>query len=152
MSELDTASRTKYQSDELRQINSFDDAIALIQLQQEAIPDAKDLIGDGFELVATNDKGRLIGIPFVVLDWSFSPSTDFEGREFVTVRIVTESGAKLILNDGSTGVYAQLRSITDTHEFNPAFRVRKGLRVSEYEYENPNGTKARARTFYLATN
>ena len=71
----------------------------------------------------------------------------------MSATIVTKDGRKLIMNDGSTGIYQQLRSVTDNrianNRANPqgGLAVEKGLRVSVYD--NPVG-QGKSRTYYLA--
>jgi hypothetical protein len=107
--------------------------------------------GNGFSIL--RDKAQLSGKPFVVLEWRFNTGTF---GEFASALIVTEDGTKCVLNDGSTGIFTQLRMVTDSRERNDVANtqsgllVKNGLRVSEYTYSDEKGNEIPARTWYLA--
>lgn len=143
---------TRYNFEQYRDITTFDDALALVQETQGQVAESKNLLGDGFELVTKEQKARLTGVPFLILDWTFIKSKDYGGTEYVSARVVTRSGAKLILNDSGTGIYTQLKQVTDSHEGDhPAFVVPKGLRASTYKIVNVDGQESKATTYYLTT-
>lgn len=133
--------------DELSQVKSFQDALDI------GGNDDWDDYGSGF--VVQDNKGILEGVPFKILEWRFNHSTEFDGV-FASLAIVTESGDKWIVNDGSTGICRQLigvtnRRIIDGREPSTAMQgllVRRGLRVSRYETE-VNGKMIKAETYYL---
>lgn len=64
--------------------------------------------GTGFVLV---EKESLVGIPHVIVQWRFNAGE--YGEEFVSVEAITKNNDKVIYNDGSTGIYAQLRQVTN---------------------------------------
>jgi hypothetical protein len=103
--------------------------------------------GTGFEVLDKDAKGQLVGVPFIVLDWTLNEG-DF--GEFVSLRLVTQDNRKLIVNDGSTGIAKQIREIAEVGE-QRALYVKKGLRRSDYEYTAKDGSKKPATTFYLDT-
>lgn len=134
--------------------------------------DAFDDEGDGvFNLDLIEDKDFLRGMPFMITRWRFNTSDKFksedgEAGEFVSVEIAyqTTPGAPLVtgvFNDGSTGIMAQLKKITERRKASgkgdpyAGRAVRRGLRRSDYQRDtgrlDKNGaaiTEA-ATTFYL---
>ena len=125
-----------FDEDALRAIASFDDAVALTVEYQGPIDQADQVLGDGFSLLKQEDKGRLAGVPLILMEWNFYPG-DF-GSDFVAVRIAARnqdgSVGKYILNDGSTGIAVMLRKYTDRTGKRGGLYVKHGLSVSEYEY------------------
>ena len=85
------------------------------------------------------DKETLIGKEFVILDVKINETGDF--GPFCSLTCLLRDKSQVVINDGSTGVYKQVTEggITAPHY------CRKGLRVSEYEWENGK----RAKTYYL---
>lgn len=142
---------------DLRSIKSAADVQALfdrVGAEAESFAD----YGSGFTILTSKD--RLVGVRFVILEWRFTPSAKY-GSDFASMAVVTESGEKWIVNDGSTGICSQLRAITDERIVNGrpnpqmALRVDGGLRKStysqEYTDEKTGELKTReAATFYLA--
>jgi hypothetical protein len=151
-----------YSDQALKNVQTFEEAAALAA-EVYGLEYASDLIGDGFSLVKGDDaKRRLVGRPMVVMEWTFHPG-DF-GSEFVAARIVTpsDSGAaqKFIVTDGSTGIYKQLREMTDQYGKKGGMIVHSGFRESSYLFcsvcqqaVNPTHDPAHkvgpASTFYL---
>lgn len=101
-----------------------------------------ELLGDGSTFF--DDKSVFVGVPFLVLDWRFI-TDEKSGREYVNVLVMNKDGDKARFNDGSTGVYAQLREITD-RVGKVGLEVRGGLRRSDYVKEGVG----EATTYYLA--
>lgn len=105
---------------------SYEDALAALE---EA----------GVEVVAleTNwsqaEKEALLGRPFLIFDVAFN-SGDYAG-EFTSVHLITEDGERYFINDGGTGVYAQLKELVATTKQTGGFLVKNGLRKSEYDYD-----------------
>lgn len=136
---------------DLASINSLDDLLVL--MDSTGGVDSVDDYGTGFEIL--KDKNRLIDNPFAIAEWRFSPSKQY-GGEFVSALVVTKAGEKLILNDGGTGICDQLRTITDRRisagRRNPqtGLLVSRGLRRSDYTYEDEKGAQIEASTYYLA--
>lgn len=136
---------------DLRAISSVDDAFAL--MDSFGGVESFDDYGTGFEII--DDKDRLVGNPFVVVEWRFTKSKEY-GGEFVSMAIVTKSGEKLIVNDGSTGVCAQMRRVTDERVKSgrrapqTGLMVSRGLRRSDYTYTDDKGNQIAAKTYYLA--
>lgn len=97
------------------------------------------------------DKNSLIGVPFVIIRWKWNPGRKpeqfFASCEVVLSRPVdTDYGpmTRGILNDGSTGIAAQLHKLEEAG-VTDLVEVPKGLRRSDYE-----GPEGPATTFYLS--
>ena len=137
--------------DSLARVDSFDAAMLLLAESGVATESVEDY-GNGFSVCT--DKRVLVGQAFVVLEWRFN-SGDF-GESFVSANIVTEDGRKLILNDGGTGIRAQLVEVTQKRNSSghahpqAGLLCRRGLSQSDYKYESKPGVWAEATTFYLA--
>lgn len=135
--------------DVLANINGFDSALAALEnagIGYESISD----YGTGFSVT---DKEKLVGVPFIALEWRFNTG-DF--GSFVSAAIVTKTGQKLILNDGSTGIREQFQMVSakrsaDGHKSPQAgLMVPNGLSVSNYNYTDEKGEVRPARTYYLS--
>jgi hypothetical protein len=140
----------QYDSNALRAIESFDDAIALTQVEMGEIVAADQVIGDGFAIVT--DKDSLIGKPLLFMSWTFH-SGDY--GTFVSAQCAArnESGgvSKVILNDGSTGVFQQLSDYTNSTDKMGGLLARHGLRRSDYTYTGDDGKEKPASTYYIDT-
>jgi hypothetical protein len=146
--------------DALREMESMEDALRVLQDSGVAPVNIADEMGDGFSLLeSAEDKRRLVKTEFVVLSWTFSDG-DY-GEPFVSMRVMTKAGGKFIVNDGGTGIRAQLQAYTAKTGRQHGMYVPQGLRVSDYfihrETHEPvarnyDGPKDPAATFYLSTN
>lgn len=146
--------------DQLREIDSFDAALALAKELNGALVQASDELGDGFATLRGDEKLRLVGIPCILLDWAFHWSAELDG-EFVSVRIAakTDGGGllKARISDGSTGIYATLRAYTDRTRQHGGLTARNGLRASTYYvdtatgdiFQEPGPGRKKATTFYI---
>lgn len=129
--------------EDLASIASIEDAVRILDSYDAAIEDFSDY-GTGFEIIENKDV--LVGKPILIVEWRFQPSKEF-GGEFVSALVVTKSGEKFVVNDGSTGIAAQLRAVTnrraDKGHPTPTkgLTVQKGLRKSSYEARDANGEK-----------
>lgn len=143
----------KFTETELRDLESFDAAVALAQREFGAVDTADQVLGDGFAVLDKATKARLVGVPCLFLSWAFRPG-DF-GRPFVSVRVIARGNtggvSKYILNDGSTGIAEQLASYTQRTGKSGGLVIAKGLRASEYEYEDERGNLIPATTYYIDT-
>lgn len=142
--------RSDFNDLDLRNINSFEDAAAL--LGDIEIVSVSEVLGNGFSII--NDKGNLCGIPLFLLGWNFNTSTKGEG-EFVSVYVLAKmpgikGAAKLIVNDGSVGLCKQLRDYTNATGRTKGMKAERGLTRSDYEKEI-NGEMKQVTTFYLDT-
>jgi hypothetical protein len=121
---------------ELRQLSSFDDALELARVAHGTLIDAAKEIGDGFALLKDEDKRRLVGVPMILLEWSFYDG-DY-GAKFVAIRLVTRNpdggASKYIINDGSTGICEMLAGYQNRTGRTGGLVCRNGLRSSEYTY------------------
>lgn len=134
--------------EELSNIKSFDDAMALAEQYHGAVLPADEVLGNGFTVIS--DKNVLVGVPMILLEWRFN---DGDQGKFVSVSAVarTELGMKkVIVNDGSTGIMAQLSAYTNKTGKDGGLVVKKGLRRSDYVADTPEGPK-NATTYYLDT-
>lgn len=113
------------------------------------------------------DKDELCGMPLALVGWVFN---DGDFGPFVSVTFVefSKDGRALrkgVFNDGSTGIYRQLKGYTDKCVANNAvdlaygpLMTRAGLRVSEYTPTDEEGEPLvvdgkvieKARTYYLS--
>lgn len=158
----DVAKVSLFSDAQLAEINGYADAAALLSdagVDVETISD----YGTGFSVNPDNE--QLLGLPFVILSWRFNEGSYGE-RGFVSAEIVTKHNEKLILNDGSTGICAQLRTVSDqrlqrghAHPY-AGLICPKGLTVSRYFYHAQTGEISRvakeggdwspASTYYLS--
>lgn len=143
MADKAVSQQKMYDDDALRNVRSFDDAVALLASSGVTPVDVTDY-GTGFDVI---DKQRLVDNPFVILEYKFAKG-DF-GEEFAIAYVVTESGEKGILTDGGTGVCKQLQSLAAQNVWN-GIVCRKGLDRSDYEHVDENGKRTPATTYYLA--
>jgi hypothetical protein len=130
---------------------SFDELMKQLEAEGELVDSSQ--LGEGYHLLQGKaEKKKLVGVPFVVLDWQKNPGK-FGGfyslkiRTGVPVVFNGEGYTKFIVNDGSTGIRQQMDDFT-ANGFTGAIRCRKGLRVSEdYEvteiYKDENGEEKR---------
>jgi len=143
-----------YTDDVLQNITGFESAMALLA-QDYSEPDSLDNYGSGFAILPTDEKARLVSVPMIALQWVFNTG---ENGEFVSAHVVTKHGERLIINDGSTGIYRQLKDVTDRRLARGVDAVRAhnnlfiphGLKRSEYSTTDAAGKAIRGVTFYLA--
>lgn len=149
---VENTPRRTYDDDTLRGIGDYKAALALAAQTAGTELESTTDYGNGFAVLPTDEKGRLEKVPFVILEWDFH---DGDKGRFVSALIVTKSGEKLILNDGSTGILRQLTRITESRVSrgvaNPqaSLTVPGGLRRSDYTTA-VNGSLTDATTFYLS--
>lgn len=142
----------QWTDDELAAIDGWDSLATLAKSEGVVIGDTSDY-GTGFTVLETKDKATLVGTEFAIVQVDFNDSEVGDSGEFVTLHIVTRDGRKLILNDGSTGIYAQVKSMVKRM---PAGTTRvlikcpKGLTRSDYKYVNDKGEEKPATTYYLS--
>lgn len=117
-----------FTDDELRRVTSFEDAFKLAQQVYGEVSDVSEELGNGFTLIS--NKGKLVGVPFIVLSCGFNEG---DYGDYVTVAAVTKSGDKYIFNDGSSGVFSQMFELVRTLRRTGGFVVPGGLRDNEYD-------------------
>lgn len=129
--DMSTFNPGRFDDDALRNINSVEDAIKLAGQMYGQVDSIEDLeLGNGFVLLGDN-KDRLVGVPFLILTSEFHLG---DYGEFASMLLVTMDGsnARVIMNDGSTGICEQLKEMTKKAGRAGGFTVPKGLRKSEY--------------------
>ena len=100
-----------------------------------------------------DDKSLLINVPFFINRWWF---TEGEMGGFAVLQCIAQRAIrtpagdtqKVVITDGSTGIFNQLRELTMKTGRNTKMLVRNGLRVSQYTAETEEGSKL-AETYYL---
>lgn len=112
---------------DMRAISNYEEAVALAEAVHGSVIDIAQELGTGFALL--EDKGKLEDVEFVLLQWRFNAG-DFGG--FVSAGLVTINGDKYIINDGSTGIMAQLMELTQETKRFGGVKVANGLRASRY--------------------
>lgn len=143
--------KRSFAADELRNIESFDDALRLMQEAGIEVEDAADAIGDGFILL--DDKRKLENVPLIFITWSESTG---EQGEYTVARVVARmenaTVGKFVVVDGSeTGIHYQLKEYSRTHGGKVGgLTAIGGLRISDYEVEI-DGKKQKASTAYINT-
>lgn len=130
---------------QLRNIETWADVANIAGVDN--VVNITDVMGTGFAVV--DDKAPLLDIPFVIVKYGVHKG---DKGLFTTIHVVTEDGRKLIVNDGSTGIHAQLLQYKEESGRVCPLYVPRGLRMSEYDYEDlRTGEVSRARTYYLNT-
>lgn len=148
--------------DDLRTVQTLSDAFGMLGVTVE---DYSESYGSGFTVLDSDEKIRLVGVPFGILEWRFNMG---DQGEFVSCVVMTEEGAKYVINDGSTGIYEQLRKVTDSrvergadeYQSTHGLLVKRGLRKSDYDTDETGKplakdadrklAKGRGTTYYLA--
>lgn len=135
-------------TDQLKSIASFEDALAVMRetYGETAVVLASDALGDGFALL--QEKDSLIGVGCAFISWNESLG-DF--GPFVAARIVTEDNRKVVITDGSEGIYRQLSTFSQETGRNGGLVARHGLRRSDYTYTDDKGQERPAKTYYVDT-
>jgi hypothetical protein len=100
-----------------------------------------DIFGDGFPLI---DKSKLLGLEFVMLDFSYVKASDVTEKVYVNVRAMRRDGVKFCFNDGGTGVMAQCAEFENQTGRRGGLVASRGLRVSRYTNEHGD-----AETYYF---
>lgn len=130
----------------LAEVQSFEDAVNLAQnvYGQENVVVASDVLGDGFKMLENKD--TLIGVPFFAVAWNFTMG---DHGEYVAVKLITQDNQKLIVTDGSSGIYQMLAHYSKQTGRKGGLFCRKGLRRSDYTFTDETGKEKAARTYYL---
>lgn len=92
-------------------------------------------------------KETLVGVPFMIYQFDFR-----EGSygEMAIVKAVLQDGTRVLFVDGSSGLREQLAAMKGSGRVG-GIMCPKGLRVSEYLYDNSTtGKQEPAKTYYLA--
>jgi hypothetical protein len=126
-------------NDQLKQM-SFSDLVA------ELGEDSVDVVLGGQDQYGPilEDKGRLVGVPLLIVKWNFHPG---KGGDFVSLWILTQTGERYIVNDGSTGIKEQLQTYTAETGRNAMLRADRGFSRSDYVHPEHGPST----TFYIDT-
>lgn len=132
-----TVTTSLYFDDALALVDSFDAALALAnETHGLSQADQEPLLGDGFRLASEDDKRRLIGVPLLLMEWTFRESDFGSNQDWVSIRAVQrgENGEaiKWIINDGSTGIAKDLQSFSEKTGRTGGLLVKHGLSESKY--------------------
>lgn len=121
--------------------DAFADALALANEMGNVI-DVADVLGTGFDVA---EKDRLIGVAFIVLD---ARKNKGDSGDFWSLTAVSKDGRKVIINDGGTGIAAQMDALFEKNGGTVVpLVVAGGLRKSTYNHPE-HGIST---THYLAT-
>lgn len=162
MASSDISTDVRFDDEILGNLKSFDDVLTLFRDSGLVIESSADY-GAGFTELPDRDKGRLVGVPFVIVEYRFGTSdehfdADGNGRPYVVCLVMTRHQEKYRFTDGGTGIFSQLVRIRDgrvSDGMNPAnvyrgIMVPNGLTRSDYKYINDKGETSSATTFYLS--
>lgn len=130
-----------------RDFSNFDDALQYFAQEGIQLSSGEE-VSDGFYAIQESMKAALVGVPFLILDFS-----EFEGKfggdEPLTVRVMLRTPiilpggvetTRIRLSDSSTGIAKQLRTIYKERRAaghnvpNQGIIVQQGLRESVYTY------------------
>jgi hypothetical protein len=138
---MQVATRSLFSDAELGAITTFADAAELLASKNVPVESSEDY-GTGFHILP--DKVALVNKPFLILSWRFNEG-DFGDRGFVSVELITEDDKKYVMNDGSTGVCAQLHEISAVRMAKGSSTpqvgliVKNGLTRTQYWYNETSG-------------
>jgi len=144
---------------------SFDDLVKASKAAPEFVPSTFEDLERFFEqeggIVEVEGspwesipKATLVDKEFVIVHTKF-----YEGTYGPTVALLCflrEGNRRVIINDGSTGLFQQVKGMVERTGRMGGFYAPKGLRVSTYSYQpvdfdgNPMGNPIPASTYYLA--
>jgi len=103
--------------------------------------------GSPYEVVKKDD---LVGVPFVITDVRFYWSKEYD-NPVAAICLLTQDNRKLVFNDGSTGVFEQIKQTVLTTKRKAGILCKNGLRKSEYEVEVFDAFKDETKTIKAAT-
>lgn len=133
---VDVAGWAKYDGD-INSVVSFEELASV----------AEAVVFNPYEVV-NKDKDTLLGVPFVIRHGRIAVD-EATGNQYVVLYVVDKDNRMIVLTDGSTGIFQQY--VTKVNEFGKTgpFLIANGLRKSEYVYEDVNGNKSPAVTYYF---
>ena len=154
MSELEKSN--KLSDATLNSLKTVEDAVRAL-----GVSDQSELDWNESQWKLLEDKSKLIGKKFLAVQWRFQQSKEYLGSEFVSVYLITadtiDGENTFVINDGSTGICQQLRTLTDTrleagHKTpQSGALVKGGLKLSEYDRTDEKGTViGKGKTYYLS--
>lgn len=124
----------------------FETIAATLSAQGDVV-DAEEEFGDGAVLYRKEDKRKLVGVPMILFDWAFSEGVGASGEK-VTCRLKLADGTVAVINDGSAGIYGQIKELEERDDSGRALLLKHGLRASDYTTEI-NGKETEATTYYF---
>jgi hypothetical protein len=108
--------------------DAFEDAMRLAEQIYGEVGNFADEMGNGFAVL--KDKTQLVGVKSLFLRWRWH---DGDFGDFVSAAVVTATGGRYVINDGSSGIAAQLRDYEQEHPGKDGGMVAYyGLRESSY--------------------
>jgi hypothetical protein len=102
------------------------------------------VIPEDFEKV--DEKDELLSVPFFITNFWFQQG---DMGDFVVIRGITQGNRKIVVTDGGTGIFAQLKKLALETRKTSNVMVRGGLRKSEYRKEVEPDRFTNATTYYL---
>lgn len=149
----DGSTDARWSDAELRRLsqeaNPFQAAMDAVAEQYGDVQEITDHLGNGFTVL--DDKSKLIGKELIILHIGVNKSAFDPEDVFVSMACITREGGRYIVNDGSTGIRNQIKDLVAETGRWGGWRVPKGLRISQYTYENEKGQDVPAETFYIDT-
>ncbi len=147
-----------YSEEALLNAETYADFERLVREQHGDIETAAEVLGDGFSILRKDDKGRLAGIPVLVMSWTWNKG-DYD-TPFVSLRVIARfpGGAmgKYIVNDSGAGIAEQIAKYEIAKERKTGKRpsgglfLQKGFTASTYDKEI-DGKTITATTYYIDT-
>lgn len=131
---------------------SFADALTALTTVGATPDTASTVLADEWPLI---EKDSLVNVPFLLVQWAISNPEASENGQYIVARGMTKENQRFRISDGSTGILAQLVSLTvgrmkDGHPApNSGLLCEKGLRRSDYKTTDAAGKAINASTFYI---
>lgn len=138
--EVSALDKLRERPSEAVESQSFDE-----MMEQLTAENALLIAREEFNLVNREAKEKLIGVPILIFSWV---KRDGDFGEYYSVKARTVTNELVIINDGSTGIAAQMQWLDD-HDEKRAIFCKDGLRASDYTVVLPNGKELESRTYYL---
>lgn len=123
-------SDVRFDDEQLRNIGTFEEAMAAAAAAYGSVENITDHLGNGFRLLPENEKGRLVGVTFIIL---YSSINNGNFGEFASLALVTRNNDRLILNDGGKGIPNNIKDLQNDTKRMGGWAVPHGLRSSEYD-------------------
>jgi len=120
----------QFSNEDLLNISSFEDAIALVNEAYGDVLTADEVIGNGFRMLG--DKHKLVGVPFVAVQWKFFDG-DY-GTSYTNMMVVTDRGDRYLVNDGGAGITKELMEFSARSDRMGGVVFRNGLAASTYDF------------------
>lgn len=120
---------------DLSEMDSWETAMSFVDAAFEGgVVNGADELGTGFRIADEDDKLKLCDATLVFVQWTFNPG-DY-GEDYVSINAIQRhdngSISKWVINDGGTGLCAELKAYTKKTGRSGGMGFPKGLRVSKY--------------------